>query len=128
LTELLRRARRVLAVQSKLDRLAQWGLVDLQAQSAALTNQQRSLRRFMSEGSDFAGTFSSAVMRQLQALAENLAMLANGEEMQQGRLLDERRRQRCAEKICVNFEYEARRKDTLRQLSEVIESAQQRRT
>lgn len=45
----LRRSRRVLAVQSQLDRLAEWCLIDLQSQAAVLGGQQRGLVRFMAE-------------------------------------------------------------------------------
>jgi hypothetical protein len=114
-------------VQSKLDRLAEWRLIDLQTQAGSLVDQQRGLHRFLSDGSEVAGTFSATIMRKLQAIAEELAMLESEQELQRGCHLDERRRLRRAEIICGNLEYEARCKDTLRQLSETVETAMQRR-
>ncbi len=114
-------------MQLNLDRLAEWRLSDLQIQAAALVDQQRGLHRFMSDGSEVAGIFSATIMRKLQAIAEKLATLASEQELQRGCHLDERRRLRRAEIICGNLEYEARCKDTLRQLSEAIETALQHR-
>ncbi|WGJ15684.1 hypothetical protein QEV83_05325 [Methylocapsa sp. D3K7] len=128
MNERLRRSRRVLALQLKLDRLAEWSLIDLQSQTAASTKQQYVLHRIMYEGSDVAGTFSSVIMRKLQAIAENLAVLANEEELQRGRHLDERRRLRRAEKVCADLEYEVGCKALVRQLCETIEAAQPRST
>jgi len=69
MSERLRRSRRVLAVQSQLDRLAQWNLIDLQSRAVVLGDQQCGLVRFMSEESVVAGIFSSTMMRRLQTLA-----------------------------------------------------------
>ncbi len=51
MSERLRRSRRVFAVQSQLDRLVQWSLIDLQSRAVVLGDQQRGLVRFMSEDS-----------------------------------------------------------------------------
>ncbi len=82
MSERLRRSRRVLAVQSQLDRLAQWSLIDLQSQAVVLGDQQRGLVRFMSEESLVAGIFSSTMMRRLQTLAEMLATIASEQDVQ----------------------------------------------
>jgi hypothetical protein len=68
-------------VQSKLDRLAGWRLIDLQGQAAALADQQRGLHHFISEGSEVMGTFSTTIMRKLQAIVEKLATLASEQEL-----------------------------------------------
>lgn len=128
MNECLRRSRRILALQLKLDRLAEWRLIDLQSQTAASTNRQYALHRMMYESSDVAGTFSLVIMRKLQVIAENLVVLANEEELQRGRHLDERRRLRRAEKICADIEYEVGCKALVRQLCETIEAIQPRRT
>ncbi|MGA9486257.1 MAG: hypothetical protein WBV25_04165 [Methylocella sp.] len=126
MNERLRRSRRVLAVQSQLDRLAQWSLIDLQSRAVVLGDQQRGLVRFMSEESLVAGIFSSTMMRRLQTLAEMLATIASEQDLQRGRHLEERRRLHCAEWIVTILESEVRRKEALRQLAEIIETALQR--
>lgn len=128
MNERLRRSRRVVALQLKLDRLAEWRLIDLQSQTAASTKQQYELHRIMAEGSYFAGKFSSVILRKLHTIAENLVVLTNEEELQQGHHLDERRRLRRMERIYADLEYEVGRKDMVRQLSETIEAVQPRRT
>ena len=125
MSERLRRSRRVLAVQSQLDRLTEWCLIDLQSQAAVLGDQQRGLVRFMSEESAVAGIFSLTMMRRLQTIAKMLATIANEQEVQRGRHLDERIRLRRAERIVGTLESEVRRKDALRQLAESIEAALQ---
>ena len=126
MNERLRRSRRVLAVQSQLDRLAQWSLIDLQSRAVVLGDQQCGLVRFMSEESAITGIFSSTMMRRLQTLAEMLATIVNEQEVQRGRHLEECRRLRRAECIVTNLESEVRRKEALRQLAEIIETALQR--
>jgi hypothetical protein len=44
-------------VQSQLDRLAEWCLIDLQSQAAVLGGQQRGLVRFMAEEPAVTGIF-----------------------------------------------------------------------
>ncbi len=128
MNERQRRFRRVLALQLKLDRLAEWRLADLQSQTAAATKHQYALHRIMSEGSDVTGKFSLVILRRLQTVAENLVVLTNQEELQHGHHLDERRRLRRMERIYADLEYEAGRKDMVRQFSETIEAVQPRRT
>lgn len=126
MTERLRRSRRVLAVQSQLDRLAEWSLMDVQTQAAVLVDQRHGLHRFMSEGSEVSGMFSSTMMHRLQTIAEKLAALAIEQESRRGCHLDERRRLRRAEIMVGHLENEVRCKDTLRQLTELVEAALQR--
>jgi hypothetical protein len=126
MSERLRRSRRVLAVQSQLDRLAQWNLIDLQSRAVVLGDQQCNLVRFMSEDSVVAGIFSSTMIRRLQTLAEMLATIASEQDVQRGRHLEERRRLHRAEWIVTILESEVRRKEALRQLAEIIETALQR--
>jgi hypothetical protein len=125
MSERLRRSRRVLAVQSQLDRLAEWCLIDLQSQATVLRDQQRGLVRFMSEESAVAGVFSLTMTRRLQSLADRLATIATEQEAQRGRHLDERSHLRRAERIVADLESEVRRKAALSQLAESIEGALQ---
>ena len=83
-------------MQSQLDRLAEWCLIDLQSQAAVLGGQQRGLVRFMAEEPAVTGIFSLTMMRRLQTIAEILATIANEQEAQRGRHLDERCRLRRA--------------------------------
>jgi len=126
MTDQLRRSRRILAVQSQLDRLAQWSLIDLQSRAAVLEDQQRGLIRFLSEELTIAEIFSSTMMRRLQTLAEMLATIASEQDAQRDRHLEERSRLRRAKAIVATLESEAQHKDELRQLAEAIEIALQR--
>jgi hypothetical protein len=123
MNERLRRSHRILAVQSQLDKLAEWSLIDLRSLASALGYQQRGLVRFMSEEVAVAGIFSSAMMRRLETLAEMLATTATEQEVQRNRHLEARRRLRRAEWIVTNLESEVRHKEALRQLAEIIETA-----
>jgi len=80
----------------------------------------------MSEESVVAGIFSSTMIRRLQTLAEMLATIASEQDVQSGRHLEERRRLHRAERIVTILESEVRRKEALRQLAEIIETALQR--
>lgn len=128
MSERLRRARRVLAVQAQLDRLAEWSLFDIQAQAAMLENTQRRLVCFMSKESAVAGLFSTLMMRKLEAAAEKLATIAKEQEVQKARQLDERRRLRHAERIVTKLESEERCKAAACQLAEAVEAVLQRRS
>ena len=121
--EKLRKARRVLAVQSLLDDLAKARLIDLRWRTTALEDQQRSLHRFMSGETDAIGMFSCTVARRLQILAKSLAVLAAEQEAQSSQRLEECRRLRAARRTVSTLEADIRSKDTLRHVAEVIEAA-----
>jgi len=126
MSERLRRSRRVLVVQSQLDRLAEWTLIDLQSKIAVLEDQRRDLSDFLSEESAVAGIFSSAMMHRLRAIAETTAALANEREAQRNRRLEARRHLRSAAHLVAALEGAERRKDSLRQFEQAVEAAFQR--
>lgn len=126
MSERLRRSRRILAVQTQLDKLAEWGLIDLETQAAILKDQQCALINFLSGESEVAGIFSTTMMRRLQSIAERLATIAIEREAQKDCHRDERRRLRCAERTVAILESEERREEAQCQLAEVIEAALQR--
>lgn len=126
MNERLCRTRRILAVQSQLDRLAQWKLIDLQSKVAALENQQRRIICFMQGEPAVAEIFSSTMIRRLQSIAEMFATIASESEVQTARHRDERGRLRRTERIVETLESEARRKNELNQLVEAIEAVQRR--
>ena len=126
--EQLRRSRRILDVQSQLDKLADWKLIDLQTQATILKNQQRDLIHFLSEESEVSGFFSSTMIRRLQTIADKLTTLGIELESQRSRHLAERKRLRCAERTFAIYERDEWHKKILCQLVEAIETAQQRRS
>lgn len=128
MTERLRKARRVLAVQLQLDRLAKWTLVDLNAQAVALEDRHHDLVRFMDSESAFSGLFATVMMRRLQAAAEAQAAMVKEIEMQSVRLREERGRLRRVERIVKALQLEARRKEELTRLAEAIDAALTRAT
>jgi hypothetical protein len=123
MSERLRKAHRILAVQTQLDRLAEWTLMDLKAQAMVLADQRQGLIRFMDEEPPFAGIFAATMMRRLQAAAEAQVAITNETEAQKIRHREERARLRCAERIVGTLEGEARRRVEANQLAEAIEAA-----
>lgn len=119
----LRRARRILAVQTQLDRLAEWRLIDLQSQAATLEDREQALVHFMQEESAFSGIFPATMMRRLQTLVELRAAAVTGQEAQRARHLEERGRLRRAERIVETLEGDAQRSAALGELAEAVEAA-----
>ena len=76
MTNRLKRARRLLAVQRQFDQLSKLRLVELLSQSASLDERYRGLVRFMHQESAFSGLFSIAMMRRLKTLEELRAKAA----------------------------------------------------
>jgi hypothetical protein len=126
--ERLGKARRVLAVQSILDRLADWRLRDLEARELALQDDRRKLVQFVESESAFAGLFAAVMMRRIQGLEDLRAALTVEKASQQGRRLEERGRMRRAERIVEALESEGRRLEEARRLAEATERAAPRRT
>jgi hypothetical protein len=124
--ERLRKARRVLAVQTGLERLAAWRVSDLEHRHSLLQDQQANLVRFLDGETALGDAFSAAILRRLQCLAENQAALEAEKEGCDARRREERLRLRCAELIVDDLGREARRIDALRELQSVIEASQQR--
>lgn len=123
MNERLRKAKRMLAVQSDIDRLADWRLVDIARNDAVLSDQRRVLIGFLDAESAFTAPFAAAMMRRLQRLEESRAKL-NDEMQAQSRLrLEERRRLRRAQQIVGAVADEARRLEDRRNLFDAIEAA-----
>jgi len=124
--ERLRKARRVLAVQAALERLAAWSVSDLENQDVLVQERRADLVRFLDAETALGSAFSAAILRRLQGLAETQAALAAEKDLCAARRREERLRLRCAELIVDRLAGETRRIDELRRLDRVIEAAQQR--
>jgi len=123
MNERLRKARRVLAVQTLLDRLADWRLRDLERQELALQESRRDLIRFLDSESAFAGLFAATLMRRMQSLEDLRVALIAEREAQASLHLEERSRMRRAERIVDALDDQARRTEEARRLAEVVERA-----
>lgn len=123
----LRKARRVLAVQTVLDRLADWRLRDLETRERILADRWAELVAFLDQELALSGVFASTAMRRMQGL-ENLrmALIAEKDALARRRL-EERRRKRAAGQIVDAVEAEARRMEEARQLGEAMERSVDRR-
>lgn len=119
----LRTARRVLAAQVELDRLAEWKLIDLERQDAALQERRRDLVRFLDGESALGGLFAVTMMRRLQGLEEQRAVLVAETQAQAALRRDERGRMRGAERIVESLERQARQIEEAHSLAEAIEFA-----
>lgn len=122
MSERLRKARRVLGVQTVLDRLAEWTLVDLECQDAVLQDRRHALIRFIDSETAFAGAFPNAMMRRFEELARQHATLVAEKDAQAEQRREARARLRIAERIVEGLANEARRSQDSRELSEVIEA------
>lgn len=123
MNERLGKAQRILLVQRALDRLAAWTLFDLERRDLLLQARRQALVRFLDGEAAFSGTFSVAMMRRLQGLAEAQAALKVETEAQAVRCREEHLRLRQAERIVDRLGSEARRVDELRELADLIEAS-----
>ncbi len=119
----LQKARRVLAVQAALERLASWSLADLGHEIARSEERRADLDRFLDGETALGGAFSAAMMRRLQGLAETQAALNIEKDLCAVRRREERLRLRCAELIVDALGRETRRIDDLRELERVTETS-----
>jgi 1-acyl-sn-glycerol-3-phosphate acyltransferase len=123
----LANARRILAAQAELDRLAAWRLVDIERQAAGLDERRVALVCFLDAEASFGGPFAGAMMRRLEALEATRASL----KLEQAALAEgrraERARRRCAGAIVKTLEENERRRREGLQLVEAIEAALNRR-
>lgn len=119
----LARARRVLAAQTELDRLAAWRLVDLERQGAAMDERRAALLRFLDAESSFSGPFAGAMMRRLEAVEAARAAVRLERAAQTERRLAESARTRCAASVVTALETAARRSGERSELAEAIDAA-----
>lgn len=123
MTRKLAKARRILAAQVELDRLAAWGLVDLERQSASLDERHHALIRYLDAEAPFGGVFAGAMIRRLAALEASRAVLRHEQAAQAQARLTERARTRSATGIVEALERAARRWSEQQRLAEAIEAA-----
>lgn len=123
----LAKARRILAAQSELDRLAAWRLVDLERQAAGLDGRRVALVCFLDAEPSFGGPFAGTMMRRLEALEASRASLKLEQAAQAEGRRAERARMRCAGAIVKTLEANERRRQEGLQLDEAIEAARNRR-
>jgi hypothetical protein len=121
----LRKARRVLAVQTSLERLAAWRVGALEYRLSIMRDQQSDLVRFL-EGEVLGDVFAAAMLRRLGRLAESQAVLKEEKVSCEAARWEERLRLRCAELAVDDLGKAVRRSDEMAELESVIDLAQQR--
>ncbi len=119
----LAKARRILAAQTGLDRLAAWKLIDLAHQAAEVDARRVGLVGFLDAEPGFGSPFAGAMMRKLESLEASRAALRLEQAAQAERRLAERTRMRCAADIVKMLERDERRRDERLQLSEAIDAS-----
>jgi hypothetical protein len=124
----LGKARRILAAQMELDRLAAWRLVDLESQEAGVDERRNALICFLDSEPSFGGPFAGTMMRRLETLEAARATLRLERAAQAERRLAERARMRCAAGIVKTLEQDERRREERLQLGESIEASLDRPT
>lgn len=124
----LDRARRILSVQSALDRLAALKMQELERQAAALSERRRALARFLDVESDLAGRFIMTATRRIEQIDKQQADLSVERDKQAASRFEERRRCRSAQRVVEGLERDTRRAEEAALLSEAVEGAIQRRS
>lgn len=119
----LAKARRLLAVQTDLDRLAAWRLIDLDRRSAALDDRRQALINFLDRSSAFSPFFAGAAMRGLETLQRAAAELSCEQAAQADRRRGERVRLRQAGVIVEKLETEEERRLERLRLADTIEAS-----
>ena len=119
----LAKARRILAAQAELDRLAAWRLVDIERQAAGLDERRVALVCFLDAEASFSGPFAGAMMRRLEALEASRASLKLEQAAHAEGRRAERLRMRCAGAIVKALEEDQQRRQEGFQLVEAIEAA-----
>ncbi|MGO9673884.1 MAG: hypothetical protein ACLPSF_06895 [Methylocella sp.] len=119
----LGKARRILAAQAELDRLAAWRLIDLERQAAGVDERRIALVGFLDAEPSFGGPFAGAMMRRLEALEASRAALRVEQAAQAEKRLAERARMRCAAGIVKTLEQDEGRREERLQLGEAIEAS-----
>ncbi|SFK04530.1 hypothetical protein [Methylocapsa palsarum] len=123
MNERLQKARRLHAVQSEIDRLADWRLIEIARERALLDERRRTLVAFLDAESAFAAPFAVTMMQRLHRLEERRATLKEEMEALSRRRLEERRRLRRAQQMVRNLTDETRRLDDKQALLDAVESA-----
>lgn len=119
----LAKARRILAAQTELERLAAWRFIELERQTASIDERRLDLARFLDTEPSFGGAFAGAMMRRLVALEKSRAALLLEQAAQLERRLAERTRTRRVESVVKDLQaYERRREEQL-QLDDAIEAS-----
>lgn len=124
----LRKARRVLAVQAAIERLAVWSSTELEHRDASLQQRRADLVRFLDTDMGLGDVVSAAMLRRLHGLAESRAALKGEIDACAARRREERLRLRSVEKIVDALDRETRRIEELRELERVIEATQRLRS
>ena len=119
----LARARRILAAQTELDRLAAWRLADLEREASGVDERRIALIRFLDAEPSFGGSFAGAMMRRLETLEASRAALRIEQARQAEGRREERARMRRAADIVETLEKDMRRRAERFQLGEAIEAS-----
>jgi uncharacterized coiled-coil protein SlyX len=117
----LRKARRIMAVQAQLHRLAEWRLAALVREEGELDASQQQLIGTLNEDAALHGLFVDAMARRLRALARETDRVKAAQEEQSRRLLEEAMRLKRAERMADRIGKEERRAGEKRDLQRLLE-------
>jgi hypothetical protein len=119
----LKSAKRVLAVQHQMVKLAEWRLGVLQRQGSELQADRDRLHEFVSGGDPLSPLLSSAAFVRGQHLQKALVQCEADQQAQTQHKDTMRRREKLAEKLVDKAKAEAAHAFEKRALQEVIEAA-----
>lgn len=113
--------RRVHGVQTKLRRVAELKLVELQRRQQALQAEEAELTRFLGGDSPFAGVLSATIVRRLRRNSQEQSETRQEKERQEASVLEQAAREKLAERMIGVLEDAIRRSTERRELGELIE-------
>ncbi len=116
------RARRVLAAQRDLDRLAGWALADVEHRQAEVEDGRQKLLDFLKDESAFGDLFAAAVLRRLDALKLAQGALRAERAAKVEQHVAERVRTRGAERNFETLVDAERRRDEQLRLAEAVDA------
>ncbi len=123
----LRAVQRILAVQTKLHRLAEWKLAELGSKQDALQQRQQDLLRFLDEEGSYTALFGVSLMRRLKNVGEEKVRVAAEKQEQADRTLDESRRAGRVKRMAGDLEDAARQQEERDALRDILEQLNHRR-
>jgi len=128
MTDRLRAMKRVLKVQTQMHRLAQWKLAAIEQKEVSLQLHQEHLLRFLDEEGAYSALFSETLMRRLHAIDEEKAKLSITKSEQSNLTMEEARRAGRMQRMCDDLNGAARQAEDRKELRDVLEQINQRRT
>lgn len=118
----LKKIERMLAIQQKMHRLAEWKLADLDRQKADLAESEARLFGALNDDEHLQGIFVEAMARRLAALARDADRLKREREAQNQRLTEAGLKMKRTERMGRRLRRDSRKEAEKRGFAELLET------